>query len=73
VSSSCEANSKTNQPVNSTISGSIRNNRQIHFTQDFGAQYPKAKCDADYEAKSKSMAGKCAAAGQLANFTARLL
>ncbi|MHB0925345.1 MAG: hypothetical protein ACYC1F_02425 [Gallionellaceae bacterium] len=68
-----EADPKTNQPVNSNISGSIKNNRQILFTQDFGAQYPKAKCDADYDAPSKSMSGKCAAAGQSANFTARLL
>lgn len=68
-----EADPKTNQSVNSTISGSIKNNRQIHFIQDFGTQYPKAKCDADYDVTSKSMAGKCAAAGQLANFTARLL
>lgn len=68
-----EADPKTNQTVNSNISGSIKSNRQIHFTQDFGAQYPKAKCDADYDATSKSMSGKCAAAGQSANFTARLL
>ncbi len=68
-----ETDPKTNQSVNSTISGSIENSQQIRFTQDFGAKYPKAKCDADYEAKSKSMAGKCAAAGQSANFTARLL
>ena len=68
-----EADPKTNQPVNSNILGSIKNNRQIHFTQDFGAQYPKAKCDADYDATSKSMTGKCTAAGQSANFTARLL
>lgn len=68
-----ETDPKTNQPVNSTISGSIKNRRQIHFTQDFGAKYPKARCDANYDATSKSMAGKCAAAGQSANFTARLL
>jgi len=57
----------------SNISGSIKNNRQIHFMQDFGAQYPKAKCDANYDVTSKSMFGKCAAAGQSANFTAHLL
>lgn len=68
-----EVDPKTNQSVNSTISGSIKNSRQIYFTQDFGMQYPEAKCDADYDATSKSMAGKCAAAGQSANFTARLL
>lgn len=68
-----ETDPKTNQPVNSAISGSIKNDRQIHFTQDFGTQYPKAKCDADYDAISKNMAGKCAAAGQSANFTAHLL
>lgn len=68
-----ETDPKTNQPVNSIMSGSIKNNQQIHFTQNFGAQYPKVKCDADYNATSKSMAGKCAAAGQSANFTAHLL
>lgn len=68
-----ETDPKTNQSVNSTISGSVKSNRQIRFTQDFGAKYPKAKCDAAYEATSRSMAGKCAAAGQSANFTARLL
>lgn len=68
-----ETDPKTNQPVNSTISGSINNNRQIHFTQDFGAQHPKVKCNAEYDAASKSMAGKCTAAGQSANFTAHLL
>ena len=68
-----ETDPKTNQPVNSTISGSIRNNQKIHFTQDFGAQYPKAKCNADFESASKSMTGKCAAAGQTANFAAHLL
>lgn len=67
-----EADPKTKQSVDSTISGSI-NDRQINFTQDFGAQYPKAKCNADYDATSKSMAGKCAAVGQSANFTAYLL
>lgn len=68
-----ETDPKTNQPVNSSISGSIKNHRQIHFTQDFGAQYPKVKCDADYDAASKSMTGKCAAASQAASFTAHLL
>jgi len=68
-----EADPTTNQQVDSTISGSIRNNQKIHFTQDFGAKYPKAKCDANFEAASKSMTGKCAAAGQTASFTAHLL
>lgn len=68
-----ETDPKTNKPVNSTISGSINNNRQIHFTQNFGAQHPKVKCNARYDATSKSMAGKCSAAGQSANFTAHLL
>lgn len=68
-----ETDPKTNQSVNSTISGSIINNRQIHFTQNFGAQHPKVKCDAEYDSASKSMAGKCTAAGQSANFTAHLL
>lgn len=68
-----ETDPKTNQPVNSTISGSINNHRQIHFTQNFGTQYPKAKCNADFEAASKSMTGKCAAAGQSASFTAHML
>lgn len=68
-----ETDPKTNQPVNSTISGSITNNRQIHFTQNFGAQHPKVKCNAEYDSASKSMAGKCTAAGQSANFTAHLL
>lgn len=68
-----ETDPKTKQPVNSIMSGSIRNNRQIHFTQNFGAQYPKVKCDAAYDATSKSMTGKCAAAGQSADFTAHLL
>lgn len=64
---------KTGQPVTSSLSGSIRNNHKIYFSQDFGAQYPIAKCDADYDSTSKIMAGKCTAAGQSASFTAHLL
>lgn len=68
-----ETDPKSNQPVNSTISGSIKKNRQINFTQNFGSQYPKVKCEADFDSTLKSMTGKCAAVGQSANFSAHLL
>ncbi|MFA6971211.1 MAG: hypothetical protein WC208_07395 [Gallionella sp.] len=68
-----ETDPKTNQPVNSTLSGSIGHNHKISFTQHFAPPYPMAKCHASYDAIAKTMSGKCAAGEQSANFTAQLM
>lgn len=68
-----ETDPKTNQPVNSTLSGSIDNNHNAIFTQHFKSPYPMATCHASYNISAKSMSGECAAGDQSAKFTAQLM